>query len=228
MYATIYTPKKSKILGIYALSLQLLERLNNHFLIFLIGYTVPLIGVGENADVSLTLTDEVGNNRGKEELALLGILRKIFLKECGEALGALPSSFEKRKKRSCSVYGVGICRALQLHTTVQETLWDYTGTISGKLTIPTLNIRPAKKGKQHGIMGRLSRVGVIRLALREQGRYTVQTTRRFPSCLVIIPQRRRFVNIQKCQFSSQNFVRNAPCRKNDINSCTFLFKMLIF
>ena len=77
-------------------------------------------------------------------------------------------------------------------------------------------------------MGRLSRVGVIRLALREQGRYTVQTTRRFPSCFVIIPQRRHFVNIQKCQFSSRIFVRNAPCRKTDTKPPAFLLKMPIF
>ena len=74
----------------------------------------------------------------------------------------------------------------------------------------------------------LARVGVIRLTLRTQGRYTVFTMGEQPHCLVIIPHRRDFVNVQNRRFSPKIFVTNAGCRKIVIFGSTKLWKMPIF
>ena len=74
----------------------------------------------------------------------------------------------------------------------------------------------------------LARVGVIRLTLRTQGRYTVFTMGEQPHCLVIIPHRRDFVNVQNRRFSPKIFVTNAGCRKIAIFGSTKLWKMPIF
>ena len=64
----------SKVLGINAVSFQLTERFNNHFLILFVGNTVPLIRVIKHLYVSLALFNKLGHDCGEEELAFFGIL----------------------------------------------------------------------------------------------------------------------------------------------------------
>ena len=73
-----------EILGVNALSFELLEGFYNYGLILFIGYAVPLILVVENERICLAFLDEVGNENGEKVLALLGVLRKISIEELGE------------------------------------------------------------------------------------------------------------------------------------------------